>query len=408
MSRYVFVHARAVLPDRVLDDALVTVEDGLITEVGDATAGAVPAEAADLRGALLMPGIVDTHSDALEREQRPRPTVEFPPEFAVVSFEGRVRAAGVTTMHHAVSYQTHARKDRTIERSLALATAVRERAAAGLSLIDHRLLHRLDARDADALSVLRTALADLPVAGVPPLVSYEDHTPGQGQYRDLHSYLRMIQDQEKIGAVEAEALVTRQISARAQGVPQRAVALAYLSEQARAGRIRLLAHDVESPDEVAGVREAGAAVAEFPTTIAAARAAMAAGMSVVAGAPNVLRGSSHSGNVSATELVAAGLVDNLSSDYMPTTLLAAALWLAREGVVPLPRAVALITSGAASTAGLADRGALLPGLRADLIVVTADSGQHTVRMSLLAEESRQTTDAPVSVARLLAAAGGRA
>ncbi|AQW56266.1 hypothetical protein ACIQPP_39380 [Streptomyces violaceusniger] len=177
MSRYAFAHARAVLPDRTLDDALVVVEDGRITEVAPVTPGAVPAGAVDLGGALLLPGIIDTHSDALEKEQRPRPTVEFEPGFAVLSFEGRVRAAGVTTMHHAVSYQTNAEKDRTIERSLALAAAVRERAASGVGLIDHRLLHRLDARDADALDALKGALTGQPHTDVPPLVSYEDHTP---------------------------------------------------------------------------------------------------------------------------------------------------------------------------------------------------------------------------------------
>ncbi|ONK09698.1 alpha-D-ribose 1-methylphosphonate 5-triphosphate diphosphatase [Streptomyces sp. MP131-18] len=406
MSRHIFAHARAVLPDRVLDDALVVVEDGTLVEVVEAIGGTVPAEARDLRGALLIPGIVDTHSDALEKEQRPRPTVEFPPEFAVASFEGRVRAAGVTTMHHAVSYQTHVLKDRTIERSLALAGAVLERAAGGVALVDHRLLHRLDARDAEALGVLRRALDDLTPDGAAPLVSYEDHTPGQGQYRDLDSYRRMIQDQEKISAEAAEAWVRRRIAERADGIPQRAVALEFLSERATSGRIRLLAHDVENAEEVARVRRAGAAVAEFPTTVAAAVAAKEASMPVVAGAPNVLRGGSHSGNVSATELIAAGLVDNLSSDYMPTTLLAAALHLARQRVVPLHRAVGLITSGAARTAGLADRGALVPGLRADLVLVTADGDQQTVRMSLLAEESRDDSDAPVSVARLLSAVGG--
>lgn len=408
MSRHVLAHARAVLPDRVLDDALVVVEDGLLAEVRAAGPGPVPAEATDLRGGLLLPGIVDTHSDALEKEQRPRPTVEFPPEFAVVSFEGRVRAAGVTTMHHAVSYQNHVEKDRTIERSLGLSAAVRERAAAGHALVDHRLLHRLDARDADALRVLRAALAELPDTGVAPLVSYEDHTPGQGQYRDLDSYRRMIQDQEKLTAAEAEEFVSRRIAARAGGLPQREVALAYLSEQAAAGRVRLLAHDVETAPELARVRAAGAAVAEFPTTAEAARAARDAGMPVVAGAPNVLRGGSHSGNVSAAELVAAGLVDNLSSDYLPTTLLAAALRLATDGVVPLHRAVALVTSGAAATAGLTDRGALVPGLRADLILATADGGQQTVRMSLLAEESRDDRPAAGLGARPLTTAGGRA
>lgn len=405
MSRYVFVHARAVLPDRTLDDALVAVEDGRITEAAPVTPGAVPAGALDLRGALLLPGIIDTHSDALEKEQRPRPTVEFEAAFAVRSFEGRVRAAGVTTMHHAVSYQTRLEKDRTIERSLALTAAVRERAAAGVGLVDHRVLHRLDARDADALTALKGVLAAQPHTDVPPLVSYEDHTPGQGQYRNLEAYRAIIQQQEHLSAEDADRFVRERIEERVDGFPQRARTLAHLGREARAGRIRLLAHDVESADELAQVRAAGAAVAEFPTTREAARAAQDAGMPVVAGAPNVLRGGSHSGNVGAEALITEGLVDNLSSDYMPTTLLAAALKLAERGVVPLHTAVALITSGAARTAGLADRGALVPGLRADLVVVTADGGRPTVRMSLLAEESWDGDDTPLSAARLLQPTG---
>ncbi|WP_372350853.1 alpha-D-ribose 1-methylphosphonate 5-triphosphate diphosphatase [Streptomyces sp. KL116D] len=404
MSRHVFAHARAVLPDRTVDDALLVVEDGIVVAAGPVVPGKVPAEAQDLRGALVMPGIVDTHSDALEKEQRPRPTVEFAPEFAVASFEGRVRAAGVTTMHHAVSYQTNVYKDRTIERSLELAAAVRERAASGQALVDHRLLHRLDARDADALKVLRDTLAALPAQDVPPLVSYEDHTPGQGQYRDLDSFRAMIQQSENLDAEGAAAYVRDRIESRSSGLAQRLRTLEQLGSWARAGRVRLLAHDVESAEQVAEVRSAGAAVAEFPTTVEAARAAKAAGLPVVAGAPNVLRGGSHSGNVSAEELIALDLVDNLSSDYMPTTLLAAVLDLAGRGIVPLHRAVSLITSGAARTAGLDDRGSLAPGLRADLIVLTVHGGQHTLRMSLLAEETQDKAEAPLSFARLLAGA----
>ncbi|MFG2884702.1 alpha-D-ribose 1-methylphosphonate 5-triphosphate diphosphatase [Streptomyces sp. NPDC048297] len=407
MSRHVFAHARAVLPDRTVDDALLVVEDGIVVEAGPAVPGRVPAEAQDLRGALVMPGVVDTHSDALEKEQRPRPTVEFAPEFAVASFEGRVRAAGVTTMYHAVSYQTNVFKDRTITRSTALAAAVRERADSGQALVDHRLLHRLDARDAEALKVLQDVLAALPDRGVAPLVSYEDHTPGQGQYRDLDSFRAMIRQSENLDEEGAERYVRERIAARAPGLAQRARTLEQLGAWARSGRVRLLAHDVESAEQVEEVRGAGAAVAEFPTTVEAARAARAAGMPVVAGAPNVLRGGSHSGNVAAEELVALDLVDNLSSDYMPTTLLAAALGLAGRGVLPLHRAVSLITSGAARTAGLDDRGALAPGLRADLIVLTLHGGQHTLRMSLLAEETRDAAQAPLSFARLLAGAVSR-
>ncbi|WP_078876394.1 alpha-D-ribose 1-methylphosphonate 5-triphosphate diphosphatase [Streptomyces sp. 150FB] len=404
MSRYVFAHARAVLPDRILDDATVVVEDGLIVEVTGPTPGPVPSEALDLRGALLLPGVVDTHSDALEKEQRPRPTVEFPPDFAVSSYEGRARAAGVTTMYHGISYQTHLGKDRTLERSLGLSEALRERVAGGVGLIDHRVLYRLDARDPEALVVLRKALSELPDRdGVLPLVSYQDHTPGQGQYTDVDSFRSMIAEQEKISEADAQQYIDSRIAERDESLAQREITLGWLSEEALAGRIRLLAHDVVTAEEIAHVYTAGAAVAEFPTTAEAAEAARAVGMQVVAGAPNVLRGGSHSGNVGAIQLVAAGVVDNLSSDYMPTTLLAAVMRLADQGVLPLPAAVRLITSGAATTAGLNDRGALVRGMRADLVAVTGDVRQQTVRMTLLAEETRDS--APLSAAAHLTPTG---
>jgi alpha-D-ribose 1-methylphosphonate 5-triphosphate diphosphatase len=399
MSRHVFAHARAVLPDHVLDDAMVVVEDGLILDVTTATPGAVPAGAVDLRGALLLPGIVDTHSDALEKEQKPRATVEFPPEFAVGSFEGRARAAGVTTIYHGISYQTSRSKDRMLERSVALSNAVMDRIAEGTALIDHRLLYRLDARDKDALAQLARTLEELPERdGVLPLVSYQDHTPGQGQYTDMATFRKYLADQEGVSEEQAQQFIDARIAERDQDLEQREITLAWLGEQALGERIRLLAHDVVTADELTFVRDKGAHVAEFPTTMEAAVAAKAAGMPVVAGAPNVLRGRSHSGNVSATALVEAGLVDNLSSDYLPTTLLAAALRLAEDGVLPLHSAVALITSGAATTAGLTDRGSLVSGMRADLIAVTGDVRQQTVRMVMLADESRDDRPVPAMLA----------
>jgi alpha-D-ribose 1-methylphosphonate 5-triphosphate diphosphatase len=147
-----------------------------------------------------------------------------------------------------------------------------------------------------------------------------------------------------------------------------------LGDLAASGRIRLLAHDAVSAEEIADVRSRGASVAEFPTTLEAARAAREAGMPVVMGAPNVLRGGSHSGNIGARDVPAAGLVDALASDYAPPALLAAAIRLAADGVLPLSETVGLVTSGPARTAGLLDRGTIAPGQRGDLVLVD-DSGR---------------------------------
>ncbi|MEU6716381.1 alpha-D-ribose 1-methylphosphonate 5-triphosphate diphosphatase [Nonomuraea sp. NPDC046802] len=378
----VLAHAQAVLPDRVIDDALVVTEDALITHVGPAKPGAVPAEAVDLRGALLLPGIVDTHSDGLETELRPRPGAEFEVEFGVSSFEGRVRAAGITTVFHGVAFESHNRKGRTVERARRLDAALRERAASRHALVDHRILYRLDARDPEGLAALESCLTGTPVP--PPLVSFEDHTPGQGQYRDSAVYRRWLEGTEGISPEEAQRRVETLVAERDTRIGHREIALGRLAELAALGRARLLAHDPVTAAEIDVAVAGGVAVAEFPTTTEAARAARERGLRVVAGAPNILRGGSHSGNVAASELVASGLVDGLSSDYLPSAPLAAALLLAARGIVPLPRAVALVTSGPASVAGLTDRGALAEGQRGDLAVVTVERGWPTVRMTVAA------------------------
>ncbi|HEX7660642.1 MAG TPA: alpha-D-ribose 1-methylphosphonate 5-triphosphate diphosphatase [Pseudonocardiaceae bacterium] len=386
MSRLILTHATAVLPDRVANDAVVVAEGGLITEIGTAGTGA-PAEAIDLRGALLLPGLVDAHSDGLERDLRPRPGAEMDPYFAVTAYEGRARGAGVTTVFHGIGYYENTAKERSVEQAEMLVGVLGERAGGGAALVDHRVLLRLDARAEYALEALKGAVDRLHRPGRPlPLVSFEDHTPGQGQYADVAAFKRAIE--VPMPADQLDAHVREHIEHRATIAWHRDVSIAWLSEQAIAGRIRLMAHDPVTADEIHLRAEQGVTVAEFPTTHQAARAAREAGLLTVAGAPNVLRGGSHAGNVSATELIREGLVDALSSDYMPAALLAAAITLAGRGIVALPRAVALITRGGALVGGLDDRGELRVGGRADLTVATVDGGWPTVRRVLLAEELR--------------------
>jgi alpha-D-ribose 1-methylphosphonate 5-triphosphate diphosphatase len=239
--------------------------------------------------------------------------------------------------------------------------------------VDHRVLHRMDVRSPDALDVLLDCLP--PPGPHAPLVSMEDHKPGRGQFRDLDRFVAgRLREQPGRTVEEAVALVQERIAARDALLEHVDRNRTRLGALAREGRIRMLAHDVESPDELARVRESGAAVTEFPLTLETARAAREAGMPVVMGAPNVIRGGSHSGNVGAREVIAAGLADALASDYSPPALLAAAFGLAADGVVGLPAAVALVTAGAAATEGLDDRGRIAPGARADLVLVD-DSGR---------------------------------
>lgn len=365
-ANYAIRNVRAVLPDRIVDDAAVVVRDGRIGSV-ESSRSITDAEV-DGGGMLLMPGFVDIHTDALEKERMPRPNAELPWEFAIASFESKLVGAGITTVFHGAGFQHHSAHGK--ERSVGLAQQMCAHVAgAPGNRVDHRVLHRLDIRSQPGVDALRAHLASLGETDVPPLVSHEDHTPGQGQYVDRTKMEEFIQFYEDKSDDEARAQVDGLIAQAERTEPVREATLRWLGELARAGQIRLVGHDPDTAEVVEAMRARGVSASEFPTTVQAARRSHELGLDNVAGAPNVLRGRSHAGNVSAAELVAAGLVDALASDYLPSGLLAAAWALTSSGLTTLPQAVGLITSGPARVAGLTDRGRLEPGLRADLVLV---------------------------------------
>jgi len=360
----VVANVRAVLADRVTDGASVVVEDGLIVDVLEGGA-AVPGDI-DGRGMLLAPGLIDVHSDALEKERAPRPSAELPLDFALASFESKIVAAGITTMFHGTGF--HAKMSegfqRTPEKSLQVCLTVDGHRS---NRVDHRILHRFNLRG-EGRDVLEERLAHLPEGHPPILLSHEDHTPGQGQYADVGLYVdSLVKGGEKRADVEEKV---RQMMERARETEAlREENLAWMGALAASGRARLLGHDPDDAQAIDDLVARGGAIAEFPTTREAARRAREVGLVSVAGAPNVLRGGSHAGNISAAELVREGLVDALASDYLPTGLLGAVATLVRERTVDLPAALALVTSGPARVADLTDRGRIAPGLRADLVLI---------------------------------------
>src|ERR1700761_903011 len=377
-SNYVLGGVRAVLPDAIVDDARGVVRDGVIVEVGPSPAGST----ADLdgRGLLCVPGLIDVHSDALERERAPRPGVLLPWDFAVVSLEGKMSVAGITTVFHGAGFQKKVSGGvtRTAETANDICDAVTARSLDSAALVGHRILYRLDARSPEGAAALAEALGRHPATAESlPLVSHEDHTPGQGQYADRKYLERYHMGQDGLTAEQATQRVDELIAKRDTQLPTLERNMAWLGELAQSGQIRLVGHDVDSRDAVEALRARGGSVAEFPTTVEAAQTAHELGFPIVMGAPNVMRGQSHSGNVSAVALVELGLVDALASDYLPSGLLAAAFTLARGGLATLPAAIGLVTSGAAAAAGLSDRGRLAAGLRADLALVD-DAGTWPV------------------------------
>ena len=364
MTIFSIINSTAVLPTQILENATITIEDGIIIDIaenGPATERYVNAE-----GGICMPGIIDSHSDGFEMEPRPRPSVRLPLDFSIQSFEAKVRAAGVTTLFHGIGFENDG--NRTVESANAYVDIIHEYSSSPTVMMNHRVLYRLDARDADGFNALCARIESDRQVDAKPLVSFEDHTPGQGQYRDRTYLENWIMGSRNMTREEAVAHVDQILIEREAVRHNKELALPWLTEQAALGNITLMAHDPATPEDVAEAVTWNASIAEFPTSVEAAQAARAAGLRTVCGAPNALRGSSHSGNVSATELISLGLCDGLSSDYLPFAMLGAVGTLVKNGTCTLPEAVRLVTYGPAETVGVTDRGRLEVGLVADVVV----------------------------------------
>ena len=381
----------AVLPDALLENAVVVVENGVITDVSQ---GAAPSNALDGHGSYCLPGLVDTHNDGLEREVMPRPSTRVPVEFALRAFESRIRAAGITTLFHGISWENDLKWNRTVELAKEFSLHITDYRESDSSLIDHRLLHRLDARDGDGSVALREYLdstgAPSDFGGDTPLVSFEDHTPGQGQYTDRSGLVRYLMGTRGLSAEQAEIEVEKNFQEREAKKHYRTEALGWIIDAADRGHIRLIGHDLATTDEVEEATEWGAHIAEFPTTIEAARLSRERELRIVCGAPNVMRGGSHSGNVGALELVRNALCDGLCSDYLPYSMIESVPILVKEGACTLPRAVRLVTRGPAVSVGLEDRGLIAKGMRGDLVL--ARIGERTAQVLAVL-----TSQAPASL-----------
>lgn len=360
---YTIGNARAVLPDCVLEDATIVVRDHRIAEIAPAAGRGVGWDI-DAGGLYVTPGLIDTHTDALEKERTPRASAEMPVEFALLSLEGRLRGAGITTVYHGTGFRTQRKEgvERTPWRALEEARVI-DSAAPGI--VEHRVLHRLEIYSPEGTSVLRQRLDNLKEVDHPLLISFEDHSPGQGQYSDRERLLHHLMHDSGMSREAAETRADQFAADAANNGQLRADTETWLSEQATAGRVRLLAHDADSAETVDRFVALGGTVAEFPTTLHAARRARETGLVIAGGGPNALRGESHSGNISVATLASEGLIDALTSDYFPAALLGGVKTLLQQGLVDLPQGISLITAGPARLAGATDRGELTPGKLAD-------------------------------------------
>lgn len=370
MAELILTGARTVLDDATWNDATVIAREGRIVEIQPGRTQ-VPG-AIDLQGDWLIPGLVEVHADHLEHHAMPRPRVGFPMRQALQAHDAGLAAAGITTSFDAIGVgDPYGEGFRAVDQS-AILQGLDELEQAGCLRARHLIHVRCELPAADATTLFE------PFARHPrlALMSLMDHTPGQRQWTDIE-HARVFYTGKKGWSDERfSAELARSVERqRLYTQPNRR----WFVEFARAEGIVLATHDDTTRAHVDEAVSLGARISEFPTTLAAAERARQRGLHTIAGAPNVVRGGSHSGNVSALTLARNGLLDGLSSDYAPASLLAAAWELRRQADFEPHQAIRVVSRGPALAAGLDDRGAIAPGMLADLVHVREVSGVPVVR-----------------------------
>jgi alpha-D-ribose 1-methylphosphonate 5-triphosphate diphosphatase len=354
-------NARIVLADEVIEGGYIAVENGRITEIGE---GSAPESSVDFGGDLLLPGLVELHTDHLEAHVMPRPKVRWDLGAAVISYDAQIATSGITTVLDSLRVWRDEIAEDAGAQAVEFADAIESARRHGLLRVSHFTHLRCEVPtpgvvDDAAVLIGRPELR---------LLSLMDHTPGQRQFRDpvkLRDYYR-----GKSGGMsdtELDGLFARRIENHARFAAEN-----YRGLIALAARFQtpLASHDDSIAEHVEDAVRDHVAIAEFPTTMEAAAALHGAGIKVMMGAPNLVRGGSHSGNIATGELARAGVLDIMSSDYVPSSLLMAALRLPVEAKnFDLPAAIRTVSKTPAEVVGLTDRGEIAVGKRSDFIRV---------------------------------------
>lgn len=362
-------NAEIVLPDRVLR-GWVAIADGRIAEIGE---GRAPERGLDLDGDTLVPGLVELHTDHLESHYAPRPKVRWHPLGAVLAYDAQIAASGITTVFDSLRAGVDTDGGGLGAELVALAEAIDEGRRHRLFRSDHLTHLRCEIPSADVVDTVENFVSRFPVG----LISLMDHTPGQRQFRDLGKYFIYYGGKTGKTRQEIEGLVQRKTD---ENAPRAAANRPVIVALAKARGIPLASHDDTTIEEVERSLAEGVVLAEFPTTLQSARACHARGLTVMMGAPNLIRGGSHSGNVAAEALAREGVLDILSSDYVPGSLLMAAFDLPRRVPgISLPQAINTVSRNPAAATGLDDRGGIEPGKRADLVRVRVAGEVPVVR-----------------------------
>jgi alpha-D-ribose 1-methylphosphonate 5-triphosphate diphosphatase len=367
---FLIENAALVLPDRVVERGWLAVAGGRIAELGE---GDAPERGENFGGDYLLPGFVELHTDHLESHYAPRPRVRWDAFSAALAYDAQIAASGITTVFDSLRVGSDADSGSLGSEIWTLADAIAAACEGGHMRAEHRTHLRCEIASPDVVDQAEEYVSRYRAH----LISLMDHTPGQRQFRDLATWRAFYSRKTPLTEIELDRFVEVRLDLHARFA---AAHRRRLVEIAHANGIALASHDDATEEHVREAIGDRVSLAEFPTTLEAARASHASGISVMAGGPNVVRGGSHTGNVAAEELAREGILDVLSSDYVPASLAMAAFALPRRVPgITLADAIRTVTLNPARATGLHDRGALAPGLRADLLRMHLARGGPVMR-----------------------------
>jgi alpha-D-ribose 1-methylphosphonate 5-triphosphate diphosphatase len=366
----VFANAKIITENAIIQGTLMFA-DGVIRSIDSGRS--VPSGAIDCEGDYVAPGLIELHTDNLERHLTPRPKVNWPKLAAVLGHDRELAGAGITSVFDALRVGSEADQKRQ-----GYLRYARETVDHILDQINHRALkvsHHIHLRAELCTETLVEELYEFSENDRVRLVSLMDHTPGQRQFRDLSKHREYLVGKHGYNDAEVEAHWTKLRELQTLYLEKnRAATVAYATE---VGAI-LASHDDTTLEDVLESDRLGVTVAEFPTTLEAAEACRAKAQFIVMGAPNIVRGGSHSGNVAAQELARGGLLDILSSDYVPAALLNAAVSLGTL-LEDMAAGIRTVTACPADAVGFDDRGRIAPEKRADLVRFAMHDGLPIIK-----------------------------
>ncbi len=377
MSEQVFSNARIVLPDTVICGS-IHVTDGRIADIGEGAS----IVGDDFGGDYLIPGLVELHTDHLENHYAPRPGVLWDPLSALLAHDAQVATAGITTVLDALRIGIEPGSKVSIEDMRILGDAIHRGEREQILRAEHFIHLRCEVSSENARDGFLLFDGDQRVR----LASLMDHTPGQRQFVSLEKHREF--NQARTGHSD-EVYFTRLKKLQESAEKWSDANRRWIADACKARDVRMASHDDATEDHVGEAIRDGVVIAEFPTTREAARAAHDHGMKILMGSPNVVRGKSHSGNVSAAELAQHGTLDILSSDYVPVSLVQAVFLLSEQlERISLPEAIGMVSKVPAEIVGLDDRGAIEVGRRADLVRIKLTDGPIPVVRAVWREGER--------------------